>query len=571
MAVIAIAIIALFGVRQWMRASDAASRAHPTIAVLPFRSLGSDSSTAHFAAGLQDELLTQLTKVASLRVVGRTSVGGYDGSEKPVEQIARELGVRSVALGSVQVDGNRLRVIVRLVDAGTRQDLWGEHYDRTLEDAFAVQSDIARQIVAALGARLTVAEAGAIGEAPTSNPQAYQLFLQGRDYHRRPGWLRQDLLTAEQLYSRAVALDSTFGAARAALARVILDRYVLKYENTPARLELGRKEAEIAVRLAPGLPEAHLAAGLVLSIDGKSAEALDEYRAGLRIAPTYPELWAGIGHVHARLGQWDSAITALNTALQYDPRASNLLQRVGDLYHVQHRYPEAIAAYRRELALAPNLPQPHISLAWSYVLSTGQVDTLRAALRGVPLDADMGLGAGTAFGEHLALATFEGKPDSVLALIRAARETNILAHWHWSVPAYRKIGKMVAWRATLDSVLVRIEKSLVEFPEYPGLHEDRGIIKALVGQREEAVAEARWLGQWAADHPRPRTDWRVGRAQIFALLGQMDSAFAEIEPVVAGPSLTTVHYLRLDPWWEPVVRDARFEALVAKYGKGRAD
>jgi hypothetical protein len=185
-AVIAIAIIALFGVRQWMRASDAASRAQPY-----------DRGASIPEPGLRflDRTFRRRTPGRTAHPAhqgrfapggGRTSVGGYDGSEKPVEQIARELGVRSVALGSVQVDGNRLRVIVRLVDAGTRQDLWGEHYDRTLEDAFAVQSDIARQIVAALGARLTVAEAGAIDEAPTSSPQAYQLFLQGRDYHRRP-------------------------------------------------------------------------------------------------------------------------------------------------------------------------------------------------------------------------------------------------------------------------------------------------------------------------------------------------------------------------------------------------
>jgi len=307
-------------------------------------------------------------------------------------------------------------------------------------------------------------------------------------------------------------------------------------------------------------------------MDGKATEALEEYRAGLRLAPKSPDLWAGIGQVRAKLGQWDSAIAAFNTALDYDPRASNLLQKLGDTYHLLHRYPEAIAAYRRELMLAPDLVQPHLSLAWSHLLSTGKTDTLRAALASVPLDADMGLGAGTAYGDRLALATFEGKPDTVLALVRGAGEKNLLGHWYWTAAAYRKLGRMAAWRAVLDSVYTLNEKSLREFPDYSGLHETKGSIAALRGRRDLALAELRWLKEWAAAHPQPIDNfWRIGRARIYVDLGEMDSAFAEIEPVVAGPSLTTVHYLRLDPWWDPVVRDARFEALVAKYGKGRVD
>jgi TolB-like protein len=519
----------------------------------------------HFAAGLQDELLTQLTKVASLRVVGRTSVDEYGGSEKPVEQIARELGVRSVALGSVQVDGERLRVIIRLVDANTRQDLWGEHYDRTLEDAFLVQSEIARQIVSALGTRLTAAEAGAIAEAPTANPEAYQLFLQGRDYHRRPGLLRQNLLVAERLYGEAIVLDSTFGPAHAALARVILDRYMAKYEFSPERLALGRGEAEIAVRLSPELPEARLAAGLVLTMEDRNEDALREFRAGLAIAPNHPDLWFGIGQVHARRGKWDSTIAAINNALQYDPRASNLLQKLGDTYHVLHRYPEAIAAYRRELVLAPDLVQPHLSLAWSYVLATGQIDTLRAALTGVPLSADMGLGAGTVLGDRLTLATMEGKPDSVLALVRAAG-VDVQSHWYRTLPAYRKLGRMAAYHATLDSLDRLNEKALREHPDYSGLHETRGTIAALRGRRASALRETQWLGEKAAVNPPHVTNWRAGRARIFMLAGEMDSAIAELDSLLSGPSLTTVHYLPLDPWWEPITSGPRFPALLAKYG-----
>jgi len=147
--------------------------------VLPFRNLSADSSHAYFAAGLHDELLTQLAKVASLRVVGRTSVRGYEETSKPLRQIGEELAVGSIVEASVQVIGNRLRVTVQLLDPVTQADLWTESYDRTLGDAFAVQSDIAQRIVTAVGATLTSAEAGAIAAAPTRNAAAYDFYLQG--------------------------------------------------------------------------------------------------------------------------------------------------------------------------------------------------------------------------------------------------------------------------------------------------------------------------------------------------------------------------------------------------------
>jgi TolB-like protein len=527
---------------------------------LPFRSLGSDSTASHFAAGLQDELLTQLTKVGSLRVIGRNSVDEYGGSSKPVEEIARELGVGTVALGSVQVEGDRLRVIIRLVDANTRQDLWGEHYDRTLEDAFVVQSEIARQIVSALGTRLTPAEAGAIGDAPTANPEAYQLFLQGRDYHRRPGLLRQNLLVAERLYHEAIGFDSTFGPAHAALARVILDRYMAKYEFSPERLALGRREAEIAVRLSPGLPEARLAAGLVLSMEGRHEDALREFRAGLAIAPNHPDLWSGIGQVYARQGLWDSTIVAINNALQYDPRASNLLQKLGDTYHLLHRYPEAIAAYRRELVLAPDLVQPHLSLAWSYILASGQIDTLRAALTGVPLNADLGLGAGPVLVDRLTLATMEGKPDSVLALVRSAG-LDVQSHWYRHPPRLPKARQDGGVPGHADSLDLLNERALRDHPEYSGLHETRGTIAALRGRRAVALRETRWLGEDAAATPQHVTNWRTGRARIFMLAGEMDSAIAELDSLLAGRHSRRWHYLPLDPWWEPITSGPRFSGV----------
>jgi TolB-like protein/DNA-binding SARP family transcriptional activator len=170
-----------------LKPSSAPTHERTAIAVLPFQDLTADESRAYFASGLHDELLTQLFKLPALKVIGRSSVLGYVGTTKPLTEIADELGVGSIVEASVQVEGNRLRVNVQLIDAATNEQLWADRYDRTLDDAFATQSEIAEQIVTAVGATLTDAEASAIAAAPTDNAEAYRLYLQGEQYRLRPG------------------------------------------------------------------------------------------------------------------------------------------------------------------------------------------------------------------------------------------------------------------------------------------------------------------------------------------------------------------------------------------------
>ena len=257
-------LAATFGAGRLLKTrAPEASGSRTSVAVLPFRNLSADSSYAYFAGGLHDELLTQLAKVASLRVIGRTSVLGYEETSKPLRQIGQELAVGSIVEASVQVVGNRLRVAVQLLDPVTQAELWAERYDRTLDDAFAVQSDIARQIVAAVGATVTGTEAGAIAAVPTQNAEAYQFYLQGVEYKRRPGFRRENLVIAQQLYERALALDSSFALAHAAVSYVHAVMYKWGYDQSTTRLELAQREADEALRLAPGLPQAHLALGVL--------------------------------------------------------------------------------------------------------------------------------------------------------------------------------------------------------------------------------------------------------------------------------------------------------------------
>ena len=542
------------------------------VAVLPFRNLSTDTSYAYFAGGLHDELQARLTKVASLRVIGRMSVGAYPDTSKPtLRQIGEELGVGSIVEASVQVIGHRLRVTVQLLDPVTQAELWAESYDRTLDDAFAVESDIAQRIVAAVGATLTRAEAGAIAAAPTKNAQAYAFFLQGLEYQRRPGLLGENLRIAEQLYQRALGLDSAFALAHAALSSVHLAIYNLGYDRSTARLELARRESGEALRLAPDLPQAHLAAGVHDRARGAFREAMTEFELGLRGAPNDAELWAWTGRIHRNLGHWDSALAALEHARRLDPRDANLLQGIGDTYHFLRRYREAIEAYRQALVLAPDVAQPHLSLAWSYFLWKGELDTLRAVLRDLPPEGDPGLGGGSVGGQRLILLLWERRPDSLLSLLRVMRPAGPSAEASISrllryAQAYRLRGDTVPALAAFDSAAVLLGPEERSRPDDEGVHARRGFVLAELGRRAEALREVRWLERF---DPYPADRYSSGtaaaRARILVRVGETDAALTLIEETLARPSLLSVHELRRSPDFDPIRNDPRFQALLRKY------
>jgi len=392
---------------------------HPrtAIAVLPFQNLSADGPHAYFAGGLHDELLTQLAKVAALKVISRTSVMGYVGTNlPPLRQIASELGVGSVVEGSVQVVGDRLRVNVQLIDARTDEHLWAESYDRTLDDAFAIQSDVAQRVVVAVGATLGGSEQQSLAEVPTANAEAYRLYLQGQEYWRRPEYQRQNWEIAQQFYERALALDLTFALAHAALSTVHGWMWWFRYDTSPERLARQREEAEIALRLAPDLPQAHIAMARVHFIGRRDWQAaLEEYGIALQALPNDAELWAWIGYLHRRLGNWDEVDAAFEKATQLDPRATNLFRELGGgTYQLTRRYADAIAALNQALTLAPDLHGAAVSKGLVYLNWKGELDTLRAVLEQAP--------PGPWREQRAELLLLDRNPDSLLALLGSAAD-----------------------------------------------------------------------------------------------------------------------------------------------------
>jgi serine/threonine-protein kinase len=580
-AVALVAVVAsLVILRPWRKAIVPAglTQEHMAIAVLPFQNLSAEGPQYYFAGGLHDEILTQLSKVTALNVISRTSVMGYAGTQTPLRQIASELGVGSIVEGSVQVVGGRLRVNVQLIDAATDQHLWAERYDRTLDDAFAIQSDVAQQIVAAVGATLRTSEKELIVRAPTQNAEAYRFYLQAQEYVNRPGYLRQNYESAQQLLEQALGLDPIFALAHAELSQVHGGMYWQRHDPSPQRVAQQREEAEAALRLAPELPQAHIAMGVTrywsqLDYTG----ALAEFDIALRGLPNDAKLLSWFGAVHRRLGNWDKVYEAYEQAVLLDPRAANLYADLGgNTFRHTGRYAEAVRAYNRALALAPDLDATAVDKGWVFVMWQGELDSLRSTLSRLPLDVRMG-GIGTARSQSAYLLLCERHADSLLALLLNTREvafdeqtryfpTSLYAGW-----AHQLNGNEVLARAAFESTLLLLDSVMVALPDDYRVHVARGLALAGLGRREGAIDEARWLAQsvvyredafwgpWLAEE----------RSRILAQAGAADDALDEIERILAGPSwLMTVHILQLEPLWDPIRDHPRFRALLAKYSGG---
>ncbi len=577
--------LALFGVAGVVAVGGAllvlrSGREAPTygrtaIAVLPFQNLSAEGPYTYFAGGLQEEILTQLSKVAALKVISRTSVMGYAGTTPPLRRIASELRVGSVVEGSVQVVGERLRVNVQLIDAATDAQVWAERYDRTLKDAFAIQSDVAQQIVIAVGAALSGPERHGLAEAPTANAEAYRLYLQGREYVTRPGLLRQDFEAAQHLYEQALVLDPGFALAHGALSEVHGAMYWFRYDPSSARAVRQREEAEAALRLAPDLPEAHFAIGLSHYFARRDYRlALEEFRIALKGRPNDARVWEFISSVHRRLGNWDEVFSAFEKAAQLNPRDAQLFYNGAYSFLTMHRYADAVRAYNRALSLAPGLHGAAVEKGWAYVLWQGQLDTLRAALGQLPRDADLGPPS-TRAEWYVRLSYWLRQADSMLRALMTARvgvfeaQARFLPSSLYAAWAHQLRGDSAAARAAFDSARVLLDSVMRGLPDDWRVHAARGLALAGLGRRDEALREARWLQRSvvyredALQGPLLAED----RARILAQAGEADTALDEIERLLAGPSWFSVHMLRLDPRWDPIRDHPRFKTLLAKYGE----
>jgi serine/threonine-protein kinase len=369
------------------------------------------------------------------------------------------------------------------------------------------------------------------------------------------------------MYERALELDPEFALAYAKLSLAHGMMYFYAYDPYPSRLEAARVAAEAAMHLAPELPQAHEAMGGMYTWEGDNAKALEELTVAAEGLPGDAQLWVRIADKHRRLGNWDQALAAFEKASELDPRDAWVFLSVGALtYWFLHRYEDAIAASNRALELAPDYASAQLLKALTYLHSHGELDSLRALSARGPEDYDF---FGTSDLWRVRLALWERKPEVLLTLLGDTPElVTYQPQWEYTPGllyaawAFQLRGDRATATRAFAGALVQLDSVLLELPGDPRVHMSRGLALAGLGRQSEAREVADIVIGYG---PYNRAFWGEVRSMIFAQANLKEEALAEIELLLAGPSFTSVHMVRIDPRYDPIRDDPRFQALLDQY------
>jgi TolB-like protein/Tfp pilus assembly protein PilF len=542
-----------------------------SIAVLPFENRSDEKENAYFADGIQDDVLTNLSKIGDLKVISRTSVMPYRGKASNVREIGRALGVSTILEGSVRRVGNRVRVNVQLIDASNDEHIWAEDYDRDLTDVFAIQTDLAQKIARELQAKLSPTEKAQIERKSTENSEAYFAFLQAHDLCTRPDKLRPTVEKAEQLYEQATRLDPDFARAFAELAWVHNWMYHT-YDPTPARKEKARAAADTAIRLQRDLPEAHLALGFYYYYCERNYEkALDEFAIAKRSLPNSAEVYMAIGSIERRQGKWAESTASFEKAASLSPKDAWILVNLGDNYRANRNFEAADKTFDRAIEAAP-----------SSLITRGEKGKLAMDLKGDFSEIERQLTQMATWDDPEKLVTLgwaktlmlQRKFAEAFAVLNQVPQ-EVIRDGTAPVPKaslegmlYLFQGDKAKAQATFRRALPFAEQSLRESPNDAGRHIQLGFILTGLNRKEEAIAQGKRAVELtpesadAFDGPQ----LTASLAQIYAWVGEKDQALRLVDRSLQTPNGVTVSMLKLDPMWDPLRNDPRFQALIDKYG-----
>ena len=547
--------------------------AEKSIAVLPFENLSEDKANAFFADGVQDEILTDLAKVADLKVISRTSVIGYrDTAGRNLRKIGQELGVAHLLEGSVQRSGNRVRLNAQLIDARNDAHLWAQTYDRDLADIFTIQSEIAKAIADQLQAKLSPSERQAIERAPTSNLAAFDLYARAKDLLRIANPGKAEWLQAIDLLDQAVARDPSFFDAYCQLATAHGQLYSLDFDRTPARFALAAAAAEAAGRLRPDAGETHLARARNLYYGPREYQsALAELELTGRTLPNDPQVAELKGYIERRQGRWDESTRDLERAIELDPRNAAILGQVAISYHNLRRYTEQRSAYNRILSFTPN--DPFVQAQLGYVDFEEKADSrpYHQVLDSIRHTNPAAIPAISADWLYCALAEHDAA-DATEALV-ASGENSVLQGWADNVRFSRPFVQGVIARMSNDLAKARTafavaraeqEKILQAQPDDPGALCVLGLIDAALGRKDDALRE----GRRAVELLPMEKDAKHGiamhkyLAMIAAWVGDKELACEQLTIAVSRPNDLGYGQLKLMPFWDPLRGDRCFEQIV---------
>jgi TolB-like protein/class 3 adenylate cyclase/Tfp pilus assembly protein PilF len=560
-------------------ARSLATAVEKSIAVLPFENLSEEKANAFFAEGVQDEILTNLAKIADLKVISRTSVMHYmSGAPRNLREIGQQLGVAHVLEGSVQRAANKIRVNAQLIDARNDAHQWAQTYDRDLADVFAIQSEIAKAIADQLQAKLSPNEKRAIERPPTTDLEAFDLYSRAKSILLTAAFSatsEPNLRKAIALLDEAVKRDPSFFDAYCQLARAHEQLYAVSgVDHTPARLALAEAAVQAATRLRPDAAETHLARAQYLYYGLRDyAGALAELEIARQALPNDPRVFELTGYILRRRGQQEEGLHNLQRAVALDPRNFLTLQQIAISYQNLGRYAETIAALDRVLAIMPDNIETRATRGEYYIYWKADTRPLQQTIDAILAQGSGGIASAAPSWFVCALA----ERDSAAAE-RALVALGDNPCWgEGTIILSRSFGEGLLARMTKDEARARTafeaaraqqEKIVQAQPDYGPKLCVLAMIDAALGRNDLALDEGR---RAIALTPLEKDTINGSYVrQYFAITaawaGDKELALQQLEAGVRAPQaseMLSYGALKLFPVWDPLRGDPRFEQIVA--------
>jgi serine/threonine protein kinase/Tfp pilus assembly protein PilF len=572
------AVVGAIAIGAWLyQRAQSSAEIERSIAVLPFENRSEDKANAYFADGIQDEILTRLSKIADLKVISRTSTQHYKSAPENLAAIGKQLGVAHILEGSVQKSGDGVRVNVQLIKAANDSHLWADTFDRKLTDIFSVESEVAKSIADQLRAKLTGREEQVIAAKPTDNVEAYDAYLRGLAYQLKTGNTPANSLGAQKYLREAVRLDPKFAVAWALLSKLEARGYRTRTLSPTAALrEEARQAAETALTLQPNLGEAVLAKGYYhYSCLQDYDTALRYFEQARQFLPNSSSIPESLAYLERRRGRWDRSESYFNEAERLDPRDVNLLTQHATSYGCQRRFPEALRKLDQILDITPDDMD---TLAFKANIAQAEGDLPRAAAFLAALHPTAG--NANALETQIYQAILERRPAPMIARLKEILATpdpalgehngELRFYLGW---AQEVAGEHAAAQETWRQARSELEVFLKEQPENASLIEDLALINMGLSDKATALvlaersAAVRPIEKDALEGPGPIECL----ARVAAGTGEPDRAIAALQkllsipyagPMAGGAPLTPA-LLRLDPMFDPLRNDPRFQKLAA--------
>ena len=565
----------LFRPREPKTATAPTAVSEKSIAVLPFENLSRDPDNAYFATGIQDEILTRLAKIGALKVISHTSTQQYAPRPTNLPEIAKQLGVAHILEGSVQKAGDQVHINAQLIRASTGEHLWAESYDRKLENIFSVEVEVATEVGAALRAKLDPEEKALLEARPTSNPDAYVLYLKAREREGGVNAMTEDWIAASQLYEQAIAFDPAFALAYTRAS--IRNSSIFSVNTDQTRRSKARAQAEEALRLSSTLGEAHFALGLYLWLCERDFEpALRELSIAAKASPNNAEVIWYSAAIYRNQARWRESLTSSERALNLDPRNAQIALYAAYNHSLVRDWQASTTAFNRLLEIAPDPVFGRIYLAYIEVIRNGNAASAKAILQKIPSGINpQGDVTDTAWDLSMLERDF-ASAQKILDTFPSDEEfptadRDPKAFYQGCTALAR--GDTELAQHFFEMARPSFEAKVRDHPDNARRHDRLGLLYAYLGRKDDAIREGRAAVELAPESKEPlrRVEFESSLALIYARTGEADQAITLIERLLSTPGAVdlsnpysiTLADLRLRWEWDLLRTDPRFQKILA--------